>query len=117
MQQSSINAYAPLPVTHQGQVRGVRSYDLTRYEMVAEHDDDRYLIAYNVRATRQRLHAELFSDAVRLRILDGAEGAFIETTGKGRQTAFHVNGWTVRWSGRTEREAIQSGELRLINAS
>lgn len=101
-----------MPVTHQGQTRNIRSNDRTRYEMVAERDGTRRLLGYTTRPSVDCLYSEIV--AARLALLDGAESATVEKSDKGRGTSYTVNGWTIGYSGRTEREAVQVGELRSI---
>lgn len=109
-----MRGYAPLPVTHQGRTREVRSYDLTRYEIVAEHDGETFLICYTARPTVSVLLSEMQGESAR--ILDGSADAALSKSGKGRQTQFSASGWTFRYSGRTEREAVQNGERRQLGA-
>jgi hypothetical protein len=107
-----MRGYEPRPVTHAGQFRNVRSDDRTRYEIVAEHDGATYVVCYTARPTVSVLHGELWHH--KTRVLDGAEQAVTHRAGRGRQSTFSANGWTFRYSGRTEREAIQAGEHRSI---
>jgi hypothetical protein len=99
-----------MPVTHRGQFRNVRSNTPTRYEMIAERGTERYVIGYYARRTRRSVWAAAFDS--RIRMLDGLDEAPVDVSGKGARTAIAFNGWTVRFSGRTERSAIAEGELK-----
>ena len=107
-----MRGYAPEPVTHHGSRGDVRRYETTRYELIAERGAERHLITYSARKTQQALVNAIFDhvEAIRAR-LDLEASTANEIEGKGdRLVIVFPNGWRIRWSHRTEREAVQDGE-------
>ena len=104
-----------MPVTHRGSRGNVRSNDGTRYELIAERGDERRLLTYT-RKTRRMLISCIWDRREALidlfELTEDAENT-IEGAGDRLVIGF-TGGWHVRWSGRTEREAIQSGEYRTV---
>jgi len=81
----------------------------TRYELIASHPDGRkLLIRYTARQGRRGLLDALTMDAARVCQVLGADDIH---WGKRAADGGHMGEWTVKFSGRTQREAILGGEL------
>lgn len=86
----------------------------TLYELAAIHPDGRrMLIAYTSRKGRRNLWGAITNDVRRDELVK-----FFGTTafrfGKRVADGATWGGWAIRWTGRTQREAVQSGELEYI---
>lgn len=93
----------------------------TSYEIVlaGPRDDQRMLLNYTQKRTRQSL----------VRNIRMMAGSVLKVTGLAADAEFKVlgctpnwlcelpEGWTVRFSGRTKRECIVSGELQTVDAA
>jgi hypothetical protein len=80
----------------------------TKYELVASHPDGRrLLIRYTSRTGRNGLYDALAQDAERLCRVLGADDI---TWGKRSADGGTMGEWVLRFSGRTQREAIIDGE-------
>lgn len=104
-----------LPITHRGQAHTIRTYDTTRYELVAELGRERRRITYSARKTHQIMVRSCWEklDAL-LAFLALTPDTPNTIEGKGDRLAFvFPNGARIFW-GRTEREAITEGELTSI---
>lgn len=90
----------------------------TRYEVVAEHQDGRrYLVGYTSRPSRQGIAAIIRQNAEHVvRKLALPADAEFTISGKGRfGHVFTVpGGWSMRLTGRTQRDAIIGGELEFV---
>ena len=85
------------------------SLEHTRYELAAQHEDRRVLIGYTPRKGGAGMLAMLRARGPAVAALFGTEIiTFAKRVGDGATTA---TGWTIRFTGRTQREAIQMGEL------
>lgn len=86
----------------------------TRYELVAEKGDERILIAYSMRTGRRALltAAQKHGHALlaMMKLDDNTKFEFLKPAAKGAK----VGDWTIRFSGRTQRDAISNGELPWI---
>lgn len=97
-------------MTKTQQLEALRNYS-TRYEIAVKKNGLEFLLAYSPQRSRRGIET-----AIRNR----AE-AFIKVTGatefnfgKKAQDGATANGWTVNWTGRTQREAIIEGERTYI---
>jgi hypothetical protein len=82
----------------------------TRYELVAEHPDGRrLLVRYTSRLGRRGLFDALQQDSARLCAVLGADAIHFGTRAGDGGT---MGEWKIRFTGRTQREAIIDGELQ-----
>ena|ERR1044072_9784657 len=92
---------------------GIKNYH-TRYEIVAERDSDRLLIGYTPRKSRHGLLAAMqhVGQAIIERLNVGENDEITWQT----KPYIHAitSGWRIGFSGRTERDAILSGELPFV---
>lgn len=104
-------------VIYHGQTRTLRPYDGTRYEIeLVAPDGTRRLVAYTGRYSQIGMRSAIQSriDALLAIIPDGTG---ITHVGKGTRREWRLaTGHVIRFSGRTEREAIANGELARIGA-
>lgn len=98
---------ATLPATVQQRLERLHNGP-TRYELIAERGETRILIAYSMRTGR---HALLTSTQkhgpaliAMMGLTDEARIVFLKPAARGAQ----IGEWSIRFSGRTQREAIQS---------
>lgn len=80
----------------------------TKYELVLVHDDGRTLLLGYGRKTKPGVLAMVHRQAVELSQFCGAD--YITLAGLPRGTFGKIGPWSLRASGRTEREAIIQGE-------
>ncbi len=84
----------------------------TRYELIAERGDQRILIAYSMRTGRHsmmesvRKHGQALIDF--MGITDKHLLVFLKPAKLGAHIGPAENPWTIRFTGRTQREAVQS---------
>lgn len=81
----------------------------TKYELVLVHDDGRRLLLAYGRKTRPGVLAIVNRNAVALADFCGCDT--IQLRGLPAGTFGKIGAWSLRASGRTEREAIIGGEL------
>jgi hypothetical protein len=80
----------------------------TRYELIAECGENRVLIAYSMRTGRHSLltacqkHGQALIAMIGMD--DNARIEFLKPASRGAK----IGDWSIRFSGRTQREAIQS---------
>lgn len=87
------------------------------YEVIAEKDGKRILIGYTQRRSRYGLLLALRARAAAVILLTECteeDGQIV--AGRRASDGFTVNGWTLRFSGRTARQAILEGEHEHINS-
>lgn len=94
--------------------RTIWTQEPTRYEVAVERGEDRYLVGYTARRSGRGLYAYLpGNEPLVMLVLDGLE----DTPMKKRAKAIEFGtGWTVRFTGRTERTALTEGELPGLEA-
>jgi hypothetical protein len=84
----------------------------TRYELVAERGDIRILIAYSMRTGRHSLLTSVQKHGQKLIDFMGITDEHLLVFLKPAKLGAHVgpadNPWTIRFTGRTQREAVQS---------
>ena len=87
----------------------------TRYEIIATNGERRYLIQYNARRSAPGLIASVKARGPlilrRLEIPPDAPFSWIQ---RGRDAAIKLGEWSIRFSGRTQRDAILEGELEFL---
>jgi len=83
----------------------------TYYELAAVRGEQRRLIAYTQRRSRRGMLAACRNRAVLVIALTGAEELQF---GKRAEDGATLGAWQVRFTGRTERDAIMEGELPFI---
>jgi hypothetical protein len=84
----------------------------TRYELVASHPDGRrFLVAYCGRKNRQGLFSAVAGRAAAMTALTGDESIHF---GKRAADGGTMGEWTIRFSGRTQRDCYLEGELEYI---
>ena len=86
----------------------------TYYELAAILGDQRRLVAYTQRRSRSGMLAACRNRAVLLIALTGAENLQF---GKRTVDGATMGDWQIRFTGRTERDAIMEGELPYIGAA
>ena len=103
----------PTPLTPTQLQRLARLHDRqTLYEVAAIKGDRKVLIAYAGRTSRRHMWDILFERAERIsKALDIPADQMFATPGKRSADGFTLAGWTIRATGRTERDAIMAGEL------
>lgn len=89
--------------------------DPTRYELIAEHGERRILIAYSVMKTRAVLVSFTLQYGPELIALTGMGEDDEVNFGSRSAKRVTIGEWTIRFSGRTQREAVSS-ELPWIGA-
>lgn len=86
----------------------------TRYELIAEKGDARILIGYTMHQSRHGLLSLCRQNGEKLvsfmGLDDKAEIVFLKPAKLGAT----MGGWSVKFSGRTQRDAISNGELAFI---
>ena len=86
----------------------------TRYEVALEHAGRSYLVGYTIRRSRVGLLSKMRErGADILRITEMPESATVAACDK---TLAFSNGSVIRFTGRTQREAITAGELPYVSA-
>lgn len=91
---------------------------LTRYELIAERGEQRVLIAYCMRMGRHTIltacqkHGQALIDY--MGISDKDLLVFLRPAKLGAHIGPASNPWSIRFSGRTQRDAISGGELPFI---
>ena len=91
----------------------IGTYEPTRYEVVMERGDERYLVGYTARHSGKGINAYLSSNKNLVPLaLDGEHDTTARRGAKG--AIIFGTGWTLRFSGRTQREAAQVGELKEV---
>ena len=84
----------------------------TRYEVTAQRDNgERVLIGYTSRRSRHGLLRLLRIHAEQVITLTGCTEDTMMTAGKRASDGFRINDWALRFTGRTQRQAIIEGEL------
>jgi hypothetical protein len=83
----------------------------TAYELVAVNGDQRILICYSSVRSRGALYRICCKRAADLLALTGAESIHFAKTAADGGT---MGAWTIRFSGRTQRECYIEGELPYI---
>lgn len=85
----------------------------TRYELAAVRGDQKVLVCYSASRSRQTILSLCRQWAARLTALTGSE-----TIGfaKKAEDGAAMGAWKIRFTGRTQREAIIEGELPFIGA-
>ena len=88
-----------------------RRGEMTRYELVAEHDGHKLLVCYSSRRSRAALWTILCKRAEALAAVCGTDKfTFAARVGDGGT----MGEWQIYWSGRTQLEAQQHGKLLYI---
>jgi len=89
----------------------------TKYELVLTDGTESFRIAYAARNNRSGLISAVRNRAEDIRLFVGVVEPTV-TFGKRASDPVKVDGtpWSIRWSGRTQREAITSGELAGLSA-
>lgn len=100
---------AQLTETQVARLARIARYD-TRHEITLSNGTDAYLVAYTARRSQAGLTACVF-DAERAPAIARITGATDATKTK---TGWALGGWTIQFSGRTQRDAIMSGEHKFI---
>jgi len=87
----------------------------TKYEVVATHPDGRrFRVGYLGQLSRRGLFLLMRAVGERLvRVMGLDESATMQVNGSAKRPTATVGSWTVAVSGRTQRDAILSGELPL----
>lgn len=87
----------------------------TRHELILTDGSTSYRIAYAARNNRSGLIASTRAVSARVFETAGSEKGLV-TFGKRAADPVAIDGtvWSIRWSGRTEREAIIAGELPYV---
>lgn len=78
----------------------------TRYELVLERGAERLRLCYTARKNRRGLIDAIFRLGAELGAFTGQKEVRF-----GQGATAQLGDWAVRFSGRTQREAIQAGEL------
>ena len=97
-------------------MRIIGTHEATRYEIELRHDDGRtFLVAYVARRTGQALRETVQEQdrwAAILRITNC--GAFAIIDSRSVAKGYRQGGWTLRYSGHTQRDRGTLGELPFI---
>jgi hypothetical protein len=87
----------------------------TLYELVASHPDGRrFLVAYCGRRGRRGIFTALAGRAAAMTALTGDDGIKFAARAADGGT---MGAWTIRFSGRTQRECYIAGELEYVAAA
>lgn len=88
----------------------------TRYELIASNGTQTVLLAYTSRKSRQGLVSAIRQDSRRSDVakLIGGENTIFHV-GKCAADGFTAGAWTIRFSGRTQRDAILLGEHEYVS--
>jgi hypothetical protein len=98
-----------LTSTQLAKLARIKNYS-TRYELIVENDGIRHLVVYTPRRNRQGLISAIeCSVAHGLSALTGVDS--ITFSKRGDEPSAIVGKWRIRFSGRTQRDAIIQGEL------
>jgi hypothetical protein len=84
----------------------------SRYEIILERGAERVRLAYTSRKSGRGLRDAIHKNGAELVAFCGSEKMELG----GRPMEYLIGGWSVRFSGRTQREAIQAGELAWFRA-
>jgi hypothetical protein len=85
----------------------------TRYEVALEHEGRQWLVGYTIRRSRQGLLAKMREQGQAiLRITAMPEDARV--TSPNPETLAFSNGSVIRFTHRTQRDAVLSGELPFV---
>lgn len=79
----------------------------TRYELILERGAERLRLCYTSRKNRRGMIDAIFRNGKELGSFSGSQEVRF-----GNGATAQLGDWAVRFSGRTQREAIQAGELR-----
>jgi hypothetical protein len=84
----------------------------TRYEIVLTNGAQAYRIAYTMRRSRHGLIVASRAAFDEIKAISGSANGWV-TLGKKAADPIGITdtAWSIRWSGRTQREAISDGEL------
>ena len=97
-------------------MRTIATHEPTRHEIELRHDDGRaFLVAYVARTTGQALR-ETIQETDRWEAITRITGAHAFAIVNPRSVAegYHQAGWTLRYSGHTQRDRRSLGELPFI---
>jgi hypothetical protein len=83
----------------------------TAYELVAVNGDQRVLVCYSAERSRNALYRICCKRAAALLALTGAESI---TWAKRSADGGMMGAWSIRFSGRTQRECYIEGELAYV---
>jgi len=83
----------------------------TRYELAAIRGDQKILISYTSRPNRRGIWDSLYARAAAVVALTGVDIA--KPAGKSSKGLI-MGDWSIRFTGRTQREAIIGGELPYV---
>lgn len=83
----------------------------TRYELILERGAERFRLCYTSRKNRRGMIDAIFRNGKELGAFTGQQEVRF-----GHGPTAQLGDWAVRFSGRTQREAIQAGELRWFAA-
>lgn len=84
----------------------------TRYELVLERGAERFRLCYTSRKNRRGMIDAIFRNGKELGAFSGSQDVRF-----GHGATAQLGDWAVRFSGRTQREAIQAGELAWFAAT
>ena len=83
----------------------------TRYEVIAQRDNgERVRIGYTMHRSRHGLLQVLRAHADQVIALTNCGENTMMTAGSRASDGFRINDWSLRFTGRTERQAILEGE-------
>jgi hypothetical protein len=86
-------------------------YYATRYELIAQNGNRRILVCYTSQTSRSGILSALRERAQDMARLTGADSVEFAPRAKDGAT---MGDWTIRLSGRTQREAFIAGELPYV---
>jgi hypothetical protein len=102
-------------MTQDTQARLARLYNRrTAYELVAIRDDRRILIAYSQGRSRHSILAACRNRGQQVIDALGISASDLLMFAKRASDGCTIGPWSIRFSGRTEREAILTGELEYV---
>jgi hypothetical protein len=98
--------------TQTTKLENLRNYE-TRYELVLTHAEtgEKRRLCYTARKNRRGLIDAIFRTGAELGAVTGQKEVVV-----GQGASAQIGAWRVAFSGRTQREAISSGELAWFRA-
>jgi hypothetical protein len=91
-----------------------RSTEPTRYELAMEKDGAKYLVSYSMRTGRHSLLTALRNKGADVLYVAKLSEDALLTWNKPASAGALLGDWRVYWTRRTQRQAIQEGELPFV---
>ena len=89
----------------------------TSYEITISDGEQTYRVAYTPRHSRDGLLRAIRSTGKEIVTALGMPDTALVHAGKRAEDGFTLEDWQIRFSGRTQRDAISNGELQWIGAA